>query len=73
MQLLLNKKMKNKLFFFIINRIKHFFLGNIVIYEALGQYHLPSGSTNHDIAQKEVLYSVNLISEMTHDIDQVVC
>ena len=58
--------------FGIINRIHHFFLGNIVIYEALGQvilplgllalgqYHLPSGFINHDIAQKEVFYSVNI-------------
>ena len=58
--------------FGIINRINHFFLGNIVIYEALGQvilplglsalgqYHLPSGFINHNIAQKEVFYSVNI-------------
>ena len=58
--------------FGIINRIEHVFLGNIVIYEALGQvilplglstlgqFHLPSGFINHDIAQKEVFYSVNI-------------
>ena len=53
-----------------IYRIKHFFLGNIVIYEARGQvilpegrqaqgqYHLAKGFINHNIAQKEVFYSV---------------
>ena len=57
--------------FSIINRIKHFFVGNIVFYEALGQvilplglsdlrqYHLPSGFINHNIAHKEVFYSEN--------------
>ena len=44
--------------FGIINRIKHFFLGNIVIYEALGQVILP---IIHDIAQKEEFYSVKEI------------
>ena len=51
--------------------MKHFVLGNTVIYEALGQvilplglsgnirqYHLPLSFLNHDIAQKEVFYSV---------------
>ena len=69
-QIMLSKKDKKRNTFGIINRIKHFFLGNIVIYEALGQvilplslpalgqYHLPSGFINHDIAQKEVFYSV---------------
>ena len=58
--------------------MKHFFLDNIVIYEALGQvilpwglsalrqYHLPSGFI-HDIDLKEVFYSVNIESKSTKD------
>ena len=33
---------------------------------ALGQYHLPSGFINHDIAQKEVFYSVNIESDYNY-------
>ena len=68
---MLNRNSKKLNTLGIINVIKHFFLGNIVIYEALGQVklpldlsflrqsHLPSGCINHDIAQKEMFYSVN--------------
>ena len=56
--LFLNKTDKKINTFSIINRIKHFFLGNIVIYEARGQLILPKGFINHDIAQQKVFYHV---------------
>ena len=58
--------------FGIIRRIKHFFSGQYCIYEVpdhvilpldlsdLGRYHLPLGFTNHNIAQKEVFYPVDI-------------
>ena len=41
--LFLNKKIKKINTFSIINRIKNFFGGNIVIYETRGQVILPEG------------------------------
>ena len=43
MHLVLNRNRKKLNTFGIINRIKHFFLGNIMIYEARGQVILPKG------------------------------
>ena len=67
-QLLLNLKTKIKNKYFRYNKQNKTLLSGQVILPlgltALGQYHLPSGFINHNIAQKEVFYPVNTYFKM---------
>ena len=67
------KKIKEKYFQYNKqNKTLHEALGQVILPLGLptpGQYHLPSGFINHDIAQKEVFYSVNICLNIKHIIE----